>query len=605
MADITLKGAKRLTDFNETLIAQQDDYMLISQDGTLKKIKVKQIKGADNLGTDHIDLVDDSGTEYRVKINDRGEFKAQKLIAYTAEDPDENNPELYDGLIINQIYGGGTSIVDAPVSHSFVELYNMTANEINLKGLYLFYKPKSGSWQSLALEGIVPPYHSFLIRGGEHCSVYKDFVRCKITDYDQQWLVEGKGIKFASTGFSIYLAIGDALPDINPVRSITDLQGTTTRQPRYIDLLGCGGTAETDTVEAYEKEYNMGMSTDCACRRIDFYNGSTAKDISGYNNGKGNNKLDTEIINYKTCDVEGNKPRSLSSGEWNLFVNKDKINENAPNVINICYGEDGEHTRTFTWQSSVSDEGYIKYRKQGDSKWSYVESSRKLVRQITQDVTVHSVIIHNLTVGTYEYQAGYEGHWSDIETFVIKEYTDDDTIKILWHTDQQGWTKEEYNAWSIAMKNIHNWEQDYDFVINTGDISQNGNRYMEYLWYYKGMDGDNKRLPHMTSCGNNDLTDKKYSDAFANYFTYENAPWQSTYAFDLGFVHFVCIDSNTNYTYVGTKENQYETTDKFLEAEVAWLDQHLTEVKSRETPPKWIIVYSHVSAFTCVRTKRM
>lgn len=83
------------------------------------------------------------------------------------------------------------------------------------------------------------------------------------------------------------------------------------------------------------------------------------------------------------------------------------------------------------------------------------------------------------------------------------------------------------------------------------------------------MDGDNKRLPHMTSCGNNDLTDKKYSDAFANYFTYENAPWQSTYAFDLGFVHFVCIDSNTNYTYVGTKENQYETTDKFLEAEVA------------------------------------
>lgn len=227
------------------------------------------------------------------------------------------------------------------------------------------------------------------------------------------------------------MAIGDTLPDINPVRSITDLQGTTTRQPRYIDLLGCGGTAETDTVEAYEKEYNMGMSTDCACRRIDFYNGSTAKDISGYNNGKGNNKLDTEIINYKTCDVEGNKPRSLSSGEWNLFVNKDKINENAPNVINICYGEDGEHTRTFTWQSSVSDEGYIKYRKQGDSKWSYVESSRKLVRQITQDVTVHSVIIHNLTVGTYEYQAGYEGHWSDIETFVIKEYTDNDTIKIL------------------------------------------------------------------------------------------------------------------------------------------------------------------------------
>ena len=72
------------------------------------------------------------------------------------------------------------------------------------------------------------------------------------------------------------------MPDTNPLRGIADISGNVVLQPAYIDLMGCGGTnPSTDTVGAYEKNYRFGMNKDCACRRIDFYNGSEATDISG------------------------------------------------------------------------------------------------------------------------------------------------------------------------------------------------------------------------------------------------------------------------------------------------------------------------------------
>ena len=79
------------------------------------------------------------------------------------------------------------------------------------------------------------------------------------------------------------------------------------------------------------------------------------------------------------------------------------------------------------------------------------------------------------------------------------------------------------------------------------------------------------------------------------------------YAFDLGFTHFVCLNSNTDSTYVDGVGNigGYASTDAFLEAQAQWLDQHLTEVEAREVQPRWVIVFAHLSPFTVGRTKRL
>lgn len=106
---------------------------------------------------------------------------------------------------------------------------------------------------------------------------------------------------------------------------------------------------------------------------------------------------------------------------------------------------------------------------------------------------------------------------------------------------------------------------------------------------------------------NNDLIDKKFSDAFNYYITAENQFANSVYAFDLGFVHFVSLNSNTDSTYVDGVGNVggYKNTDAFLEAQAQWLDAHLTEVEQRPVQPRWVIVFAHLGPFTVGRTKRL
>ncbi|MCL2042997.1 MAG: hypothetical protein FWG89_02535 [Treponema sp.] len=81
-------------------------------------------------------------------------------------------------LLILQAYGTGNEIQNG-VSHSFVELYNNTNNEIDLAGINLWYaagtRPanigdpiatQDGPWESIPLTGKIPAKGSYLILGG-------------------------------------------------------------------------------------------------------------------------------------------------------------------------------------------------------------------------------------------------------------------------------------------------------------------------------------------------------------------------------------------------------------------------------------------------------
>ena len=169
------------------------------------------------------------------------------------------------------------------------------------------------------------------------------------------------------------------------------------------------------------------------------------------------------------------------------------------------------------------------------------------------------------------------------------------------------WTKKEYDVWAVAARFLNQKAEQFDWHLNTGDISQNANRRFEWNFYYDYARDITRNMPHVISCGNNDLIGKNYSDAFNYYLTAENQWANSVYAFDLGFTHFVCLNSNTDRTYIEGEGSQggYTTTDEFLEAQAQWLDQHLTEVEARAIKPRWVIVFAHLSPFTVGRTKRL
>ena len=108
-------------------------------------------------------------------------------------------------------------------------------------------------------------------------------------------------------------------------------------------------------------------------------------------------------------------------------------------MVNIQFGKIWS-TRTFTWETIVTDEGYLRYRLEGTSRWTYVESEKEIVYHPDQDCTIHRLVVKNFKAGLYEYQVGSDGMWSDLATFEIKEYTggQDEHIKFLQVSDQQG-----------------------------------------------------------------------------------------------------------------------------------------------------------------------
>ena len=590
---------------NKTLVVTEEDYLLLIRNGSNAIIQAKALVPT-NITETYVELLGDDNTSYRLNIVN-GKAKVVDSKAYTSTPAKEGDNGLYDGLIINQMYGGGNAIVDTPITHSFIELYNNRGEELNLNGLYLWYRSKSTNWTSLKLEGIIPAYHSFLIRCGQHVDVNNENVIYAIRDYDQSW-----DIKLSDQGFSVYLCIGDTTPEDNPVRQVVDPNsGTVTSiNGRYIDLLGAGGEKPEQTIFAYEKYYWNCMNNHTGVHRIDFAN--SGKYVIGSNKKNiGNNQGDVEPLDYNKVDLRVYRPRSLNDGAWRVYYDKTQFSQSCPSAINIGYGEEGTKVRTFAFQTPVTKDGYVRFKEQGASIWEItVDTTREVIKQGNVQVTLHRAIVELPRANkTYEYQCGYDGCWSDISTIETKEFTNDKDIHVLWTSDQQGWGYGEYGAWETSIKYILNHDdfKDVDFHLNTGDISQNANRYFEWLDYYKYTQRFTKNMCHMFCCGNNDLINKKYSDAWAYYITTEN-PWaNSVHSFDLGYTHWICLNSNTDYTYVNGDGSVggYGSTDAFIEAQCQWLDAHLAEVNSRPTPPRWVICYMHLSPFTCVRTKRV
>ena len=467
-----------IPEMTETINISNDDYLIVSTNSGTRKVKARLLKGADNLSKNHLDLMAEDGSQYRMMINNDGSQTVFPIEAFTGSDATAVY-DYYNGLIINQIYGGGEAVGTPVVSHSFIELYNDTGRDINLKGMYLFYKTQ-GSWQKLALRGIVPYQHSFLVKANAcHDASFatSDLIRCKIDKYDQEW-----NINLSEHGFVVFLAVGSEDPTEDDLIRIktNSVTNEVTKSNRFIDIMAGHGTgAEGITVDHFDsKTARTVMNRNTALRKIDFgFNSSTTRNFDCYGS--------VEPINYETCDVSIYKPRCLNDGKWDYYVNRLKLNQNIPNLVNICFGADGETTRTFTWQSKVTDTGYLKYRRiidennaEVNESWIKIETTREMVKHHDQDCTLHRVIIKNLLPGIYEYQCGEEGSWSDTETFEIKKYletTDGVTtykpMRILWTSDQQGWQSDEYRAWKTSAEAIAYHEgTNFDWHLNTGVI---------------------------------------------------------------------------------------------------------------------------------------
>lgn len=263
---------------------------------------------------EYLKLVAPNGREFKISVTNSGELNVTRFIPEEVEGP-------YSGLKINQIYGGGV-IGDegTAVTHGFIELYNDSNKAINLNGLSVQYAKAGNDWEVCELSGMLPAYHSYLIRANRHSEDDSLKVYYVIDECDKDW-----GITMFNKGIKVCLMQGtEPLEVVDPYKE--KVEG-------YIDMIACGDSS----MDAAETLPVLGQSKQKAVRRKEGFIDTQ------------DNEMDCEIIDYRSCDIEKYRPRYTGDGAWNEFgeVTDEKITDCLK--INQVYagGSDGAISHHF------------------------------------------------------------------------------------------------------------------------------------------------------------------------------------------------------------------------------------------------------------------
>lgn len=194
-------------------------------------------------------------------------------------------------LIINQVYGGGGKS-NTPFSHSFIELYNPTSEEIGLAGFQITYSSNrdqskkqhpgstDGKTVTKELSGSVPPKSSYLIRGAKEET---DALRCHIGAFDLDW-----SERCIDNDLTVVITLLGAGGE--------QIDGVSTRADGFEDI-GEGPAPATDDISKQK-----------SLRRIDFQDtDSNAADFA---------LLIWDEAYVDDAYIAAYRPRSLSDGAW-------------------------------------------------------------------------------------------------------------------------------------------------------------------------------------------------------------------------------------------------------------------------------------------------
>ena len=554
----------------------------------------------------------------------------------------------------------------------------------------LLYKGGNGIWSDeLSLWGTIKSKSTFLIRGAQ-CSIMDvNSTVIKVNDYDMEWRDKnGDLIKFDNKACKFYLTYkyNDAnLYKNQPYIAPNQQQSAVTVSYGYVDLVGFGN------VDAYEKSSFKTFNSNYLLRKYYAMDNVTqaTKALD-----KRNNANDWYYVDLTKNDILPNveiyTPRS-SKYNKNVFYDKTQFQEMKPTTLSVSFGiqatDNGEGaTRCFSWVSKGVHDEFLWYRLDGETEWRQVESYKgndselienndgshgygkkeigkyyyRLIQEGSngQVFTSHKVILRKLKAGEYEYFCGkinrktnepLEDGCSSIKKFKVR--SDEEVnrgFRFVHITDQQGFNWDEYQVWKYTSEYIGKYNNSIDintdsiysgqpinahFTINTGDMTQNGNRLNEWFDYFDGRESLSD-LEEMATIGNNDLSPKilyqlaepSQDDAskinpnnIRFFYTFEideeNPPIfaindegkdktigyiPSLYSFNYGKTHFLCVNSE-----IGTTAEQdvygisSNGTGLIYEQIKNWCENDI----KRNPSYNWNIAYCHEMPFTIITDK--
>ena len=573
------------------------------------------------------------------------------------------------GIYVNMVYCGdeGTKTSYNPVSHSFVELSNLTSQELNLKGLYLHYTERdTGYWVALPLKGKIKPYSTFLIKGAQ-CSVLNiNTTLIKVGTPDILWT---KDLTLNNTlldtpthsiwdsdnviKFSSNCALFISGEESTATWATTPLNTTTPWIAAgvikwYVDLIGLG-TYNSKTLPCEAASF---APTNTNILPIRYYTMDPVSQATKTRD-KRSNITDWTYINLASIpdqvNIQDYTPKNSTEGKT-IFFNKNLLTSGVPKIVTCTLGYNAHITRCFNWVSVGYYDEYIWIRKEGEEysdlnkfesfkvgdgrgssnkNWDNVIYNR--IRSITTDgtpFTVHKFMkdFEEPQVSQkYYYKVGRDGYQSEERAFTIRNRAAlvANGFNFLQVTDQQGFNEEEYETWKVSAEfiNANKSTDNYDWCLNTGDETQNGNRINEWIDYYNCGNSIYKEVEQVFTVGNNDLcpldvytlgdgsdtsktnpTNVNYFFTFEHPFTIPKTPTgeyiPSVYSFVYGNTYFLSMNSEITSTAItglfGNDVDVYNTTLK------NWALDDLAQTALKYNDIKWKTAFCHESPFTII-----
>ena len=573
------------------------------------------------------------------------------------------------GIYVNMVYcGSDNGATDySPVSHNFIEISNLTTQDLNLKGLYLHYtEMSSGYWVTLPLKGVVKSMSTFLIRGAQ-CSVQNinttlikvgtpdlywtksDTINSTLLDTSTHSIWDSNNLLKMSYNCALFISGEDSANTwtVTPLSNSTPWTASGVIK-WYVDLVGFG-SYNSKTLPCEGGSFSTNLNT----LPVRYYTMDPVSQATKAMNKRANTS-DWTYVNLASVptqiDIQKYTPRNSSYGKT-IFFNKNLLVDGPPKIVTCTLGYNAHKTRCFNWVSVGYYDEFIWIRKEGEEysvsgfesfkstdarsgngkNWDNTIYNR--IRGITTDgtpFTVHKLIkdFDEPTAGTtqkYYYKVGRVGFQSEERSFTIRNRSDLITngFSYLQVTDQQGFNEEEYETWKSCSDFISNKRstQGYDWCLNTGDETQNGNRINEWVDYYDCGNSIYKDVEQVFTVGNNDLCPlnvytlgdgsdtSKTNPANVNYFFTFEHPFvipksasgvyiPSVYSFVYGNTYFLSMNSEITSDAItnifGNDTTIYSTTLK------NWLTNDLTQTAAAYTDIKWKTAFCHEAPFTII-----
>ena len=229
----------------------------------------------------------------------------------------------------------------------------------------------------------------------------------------------------------------------------------------------------------------------------------------------------------------------------------------VPDHLTLTWQEDPLTTQTITWRTDESvPSGKVQYREakaKGPGRFIPAIAPKEFQTDLGK-VHLFTTTLKGLKPGTlYAYRVGDGMTWSPWRTFHTESPKAKSFKFLVFGDSQSGISNDpDYRPWQKTVQKAFAAHRDAKFVINVGDLVENGQSYAHWNNWFEAAKGVIDTIPEMAVQGNHETYLPNFYESVKPTFCTvqfplpQNGPEglkNQVYSFDYGPVHFVVLDS--------------------------------------------------------------